>query len=195
MAKVKTFNAFCKKFEEIMKKNDERLKKEDYNYNYKTSRTRFIKKIMKEDITPYFQKQYIELEYHTEYFRIDHSWWTNEHPESINHIKLFDWNLIIAIEHENEPRDWTNEVAKLDFIKAPLRIVIGYAKNKHRDLDIDKLVEQWKLLKNKDSIEKEGEFGVILLNEIMEDNNKDPLDIRCYKLTKKGVEYKNKIYS
>lgn len=41
-------------------------------------------------------------------------------------FEKYDWNLEIAVEHENNYRLWMDEVIKLAHINCPLRVVIGY---------------------------------------------------------------------
>lgn len=39
------------------------------------------------------------------------------------------WNLQLAFEHENNSKDWTDEVTKLAHIKCGLRVVVGYSED------------------------------------------------------------------
>jgi hypothetical protein len=60
------------------------------------------------------------------------------------------WDFDVAIEHENDDRDWTYEITKLLTINCPLRIVIGYVPAQHRGNDmvyLEKVFEQIKSLK------------------------------------------------
>ena len=66
-----------------------------------------------------------------EYYRIDvFGWKTRRDPELVNTIPeglwLHLWQPIIAIEHENNHTDWTDELPKLLFINCPLKVIIGY---------------------------------------------------------------------
>ena len=66
-----------------------------------------------------------------EYFRIDAVGWES-HFQSIkretNNVGLNAhlWNLKIAVEHENNKQDWTDELMKLLQIRCPLKVIIGY---------------------------------------------------------------------
>ncbi len=66
-----------------------------------------------------------------EYFRIDAVGWES-HFHDVKEIaneaglNAHLWNLKIAVEHENNKRDWTDEVMKLMQIRCPLKVVIGY---------------------------------------------------------------------
>lgn len=55
-----------------------------------------------------------------EYYRVDQCWWG--HRTNAPH----DWTLNVALEHENEPGQYVDELQKLLFVGAPLRVVIGY---------------------------------------------------------------------
>jgi len=74
--------------------------------------------------------------YHTqkEYYRIDLIGW--EQKKDTGHYEIDNdlgyqlnkhaWNFDIAVEHENDERDWSDEVVKLAYIFCELRVVIGY---------------------------------------------------------------------
>lgn len=74
----------------------------------------------------------------TEYFNIDLVCWQQrkdkEYHEMSNEayqfkkykLKKHAWDFDIAIEHENKPMDWSDEVIKLAYIFCNLRVVIGY---------------------------------------------------------------------
>lgn len=74
----------------------------------------------------------LDYNYQNEYFRIDASGWRprwTELQENIERPKKFNahlWDLMIAVEHENDPKDWLDEIVKLAHICCPLRVVIGY---------------------------------------------------------------------
>ena len=44
------------------------------------------------------------------------------------------WDLEIALEHENDKKEWLDEVIKLSHINCPLRVVVGYATEDSREL-------------------------------------------------------------
>ena len=149
--------------------------------------TNFINGIMKR----YGKKG--EMKYYPEYYTIDHTFWTvsKDNYESVN---LYKWNMVAAIEHENDWKDWTYEVAKLDFINCPLRVVIGYMDNSKREKEFDIIEKQRMNLKN---LGNNGEFGIIMMNRDLKwigaciiDNMDEPikksifdkLDMRCYLL-------------
>lgn len=105
-----------------------------------------------------------------EYFRIDAIQWSAKADivEKSKDIQLNThlWDLEIAVEHENNPKDWMDEVVKLAHIVCPLRVVIGYMPWDKRDEDQKYLdyVSRWLCeLQCKDNIQR-GEFLIILGN-------------------------------
>ena len=110
------------------------------------------------DITETILKEEFGLEIGKEYLRIDMIGWSgyekwktseeknvgskncsndsNDNPGLNEH----NWNLEIAIEFENEPKQWMDEVIKLCHIKCGLKVVIGYTHYENRDtMDKEKL--------------------------------------------------------
>ena len=67
-----------------------------------------------------------------EYYNIDLIGWSQlkqnlpAPPISKYRLKKHLWSLDVAIEHENDQSDWTDELIKLLYINCPLRVVIGY---------------------------------------------------------------------
>lgn len=71
-----------------------------------------------------------------EYFRIDLiSYRSRLQPQPsatvgedclIGGLKRYSWDLLTAVEHENDHRLWMDEVVKLAHVASPLRVVIGY---------------------------------------------------------------------
>lgn len=75
-----------------------------------------------------------------EYYRIDVTGWESKSNSIIQMAAPYDlnphlWNLKVAVEHENDPKDWNDEVLKLLHINCPLRVVIGYNYCDKRDGD------------------------------------------------------------
>ena len=70
-------------------------------------------------------------QHQNEYFRIDIVGWES-HYETIKpeaneaRLNAHLWNLEIAVEHENNKQDWTDELIKLMQIRCPLKVIIGY---------------------------------------------------------------------
>ena len=71
-------------------------------------------------------------EVNREYYRIDVIGW-KQHKEELSvgetGLKKHLWELLFAVEHENDSKDWLDEVCKLSYIRCPLRVVIGYNKD------------------------------------------------------------------
>ena len=72
-----------------------------------------------------------------EYYRIDLIGWLQKNTEKKEryaiedgiagyHLNKHAWDFDIAVEHENDPSDWSDEVVKLAYICCDLRVVIGY---------------------------------------------------------------------
>lgn len=110
-----------------------------------------------------------------EYFRIDVVGWQSKGASVAKEAKKHGlnphlWNLKIAVEHENSPGDWTDEVIKLIHVKCPLKVVIGYNYCDRRDdndeSDIEKLkcVAGWMQQVDAFKMSEEEEYLVILGN-------------------------------
>jgi len=66
-----------------------------------------------------------------EYYRIDTVGWKSNYKDIIYEagdigLNPHLWDLKVAIEHENDISDWTDEVIKLVHIKCPLKVIICY---------------------------------------------------------------------
>ncbi len=127
-----------------------------------------------------------ELEYYPEYYTIDYTaWYTERDAEVLCELSenfgfkksKYCWNMMAAIEHENE--NWDYEVLKLSCINCPLRVVIGY---NDKTTDCEKLDYIAKRLSALDSFifdaDKGQEFMIILGND-----------------EKKNAEYRGYLYS
>ena len=78
-----------------------------------------------------------------EYFRIDlisykshlqaRAESSREEEKLYGQLKRYAWDLMTAVEHENDHRLWMDEVVKLAHIASPLRVVIGYLPHCARD--------------------------------------------------------------
>lgn len=64
-----------------------------------------------------------------EYFRVDlisyRGHVTGNEP-LLGSLKRYSWDLVTAVEHENDRRLWMDEVVKLAHVACELRVVIGY---------------------------------------------------------------------
>lgn len=114
-----------------------------------------------------------------ELYRIDSIGWSDvdlpiDCDKKIPRFKEHLWNLDVAVEHENDSKDWMYEVVKLVHVYCPLRVVISYLPlkslmnvNKGDMAHLDYIVEKLKNLKSYDNM-KQGEFLVIIGNSNVE---------------------------
>ena len=117
-------------------------------------------------------------EHLNEYYRIDaigfKPKWKQLDENSMLHPHL--WDLEVAVEHENDPKDWLDEVIKLAHICCPLRVVIGYVPTEQRTHgDEERLTyaaAALQKLKCKENM-KTGEFLIILGNSDTKGNVAD----------------------
>jgi len=66
-----------------------------------------------------------------EYFRIDIISYAQRKNEADSYaykgnLTPYLWDLKVAFEHENNSKEWLDEVIKLSHINCPLRVVVGY---------------------------------------------------------------------
>ena len=100
--------------------------------NFWKNRDNFTKFIMPHIATILSSYGYADKNQY-EYYKIDVIGWKDcksalaklQTPDTYKLKKHF-WHLGVAIEHENDQSDWTDELVKLLYINCPLRIVIGY---------------------------------------------------------------------
>lgn len=148
------FNEFNKIFSDY---REEAVKK----YQHNTKFTRFIM----DKINDIIKTKY---DCSNEYFRID-SMGYNSHYNDLERTGSFNrhlWDLEIAVEHENDKKDWLDEVIKLAHVCCPLRVVIGYVSIKDGRDDmrlLDYAANALQKLKCVYNV-KNGEFLIILGN-------------------------------
>jgi len=134
MAKKITATGFYKIFIEALKDNEAETRK---CYKNNVDWTNHMKRTIEMILRP-------KYETNDEYFRIDKIGWTaSSHPDwgSTSSFKQAApglvnercWDLDVAVEYENDPADWTDEVIKLCHIKCGLKVVIGYANYNDRE--------------------------------------------------------------
>lgn len=66
-----------------------------------------------------------------EYFRVDTIGWVDAGYRKMEDARRVGlnrhlWDLMIAVEHENSKTDWLDELIKLEHLRCPLKVVIGY---------------------------------------------------------------------
>lgn len=119
-----TADKFWKKFKEKMNKKSVRDKAIS-TWNNRGNFTNFIIDQIADIVSE-------EHNTSKEYYNIDLIGWSQlkqnlpTPPVSKYRLKKHLWSLDIAIEHENDQSDWTDELIKLLYINCPLRVVIGY---------------------------------------------------------------------
>lgn len=131
-------------------------------YQSNTAFTEFIMPKVKEILEKHGEKT------QEEYFRIDCIGWRQNSSKFSNSIPSgFEphcWDLDVAVEHENNPADWLDEVVKLAHIRCELRVVIGYVPIGRNDNEyLNYTAESLMKLKCKENV-KQGAFLVILGN-------------------------------
>ncbi len=156
---------FWVKFQENICENKELI--ENWNNSKK-----FTNAIMKKIEDQILKKDTLEnIVTEREYFRIDLISYIDTSKTKCLHNSLQNcsWNLICAVEHENDYRLWVDEVVKLAHISCPLRVVIGYLPKEKETLEqtkfskyLDKVskllnnIESWKHTRNS------GDFLIII---------------------------------
>lgn len=187
---------FFKKFNAMFKpENKDFYDKACESYNKSSDYTDIITEALKELLK---NEGY---ERSTEYYRVDVSGWSK--PDNYNKgdlIKLSDcdyklnnnlWDYDIAIEHENDDKDWTYETTKLLTVNCPLRVVIGYVPAKYRDKEeryLSEVFNHVKCLKvfTRNDFTKE-EFMIILGNSKCE-NREQYFNYKAYRLFYDGFK-------
>lgn len=103
-----------------------------------------------------------EIEFSHEYYRIDTIGWIQRKTEldtGNTNLVPYLWDLVAAVEHENDSKEWLDEVCKLAYIRCPLRVVIGYGIEQLDDkIDVVKEI----LAKTNAFTDDEQEFLIIL---------------------------------
>ncbi len=135
---------FWNKFKKLFEEGGNSLKVA--RENWENSRE-FTNKFVNEHL-PSIMKEKDSIITEFEYYRIDIIAYDNKRKDEAKEIarslglseKEFSpylWDLEIALEHENDKREWLDEIVKLSHINCPLRIVIGYADEKSEEKCIE----------------------------------------------------------
>ena len=129
-----------------------------------------------------------------EYFRIDSMGYKSkwEELEKTNGLTPHLWDMEIAVEHENDDKDWLDEVIKLAHISCPLRVVIGYVPEDKRSDDqnlLDYAANALKRLKCVDNVTK-GEFMIILGNSNTKGKVENYFNYQAYVLDSNTFKFK-----
>ncbi len=139
-----TAEKFWEEFQALFSSNNNFLRNAKGFWKYRHSFTTFI--------MPYIGKilesNGFENKHQYEYYKIDVIGWKNakseisvlEKPANYD-LKEHFWHLGVAIEHENDQFDWTDELVKLLYINCPLRVVIGYYPESLSEHELQKTTE------------------------------------------------------
>ena len=179
------FNNFNALFEEGSKTREIAIQTYQYNKPF----TDFIIS----QINCIIEKQGLKSQ--NEYFRIDSmgykSRWGELGKKSGFNPHL--WDLEIAVEHENDSKDWLDEVIKLAHICCSLRVVIGYVSCKNREKDMELLNYAAEALKKLNCIDNilNGEFLVVLGNCDTEERTENYFNYKAYVLDTKEFQFKD----
>ena len=129
-----------------------------------------------------------------EYFRIDSMGYKSRWKElsKRNDFNPHLWDLEIAVEHENDSKDWLDEVIKLAHICCPLRVVIGYVPCTKRNKDITLLDYAAKALKKLDCFDNvlKGEFLIILGNCATQGKIENYFNYKAYVFDTNELQFK-----
>ena len=138
-----------------------------------------------------------------EYLRIDTVGWIDKKAKMEKEAKKIGfslnahlWDLKIAVEHENNSKDWTDEVIKLVHVKCPLKVVIGYSPCDERDNEeIEKLkfIAKWMNEVNDFNNAFKEEYLIILGNgkpKRKKSSDYDKFDYRGYMYDSNRREFK-----
>lgn len=181
---------FFKKFNSMFEPEN----KDFYNkvcdaYNKSSEFTRLIteaiKKLLENEV----------YEASTEYYRVDISRWKKIKCDAITlpdcdyMLNSNLWDFDVAVEHENDDKDWTYEITKLLTVNCPLRVVIGYVPAKYRNKDERYLSEVFNQIKclnvfSRNDFTKE-EFIIILGNSKCESLG-EYFNYKAYRLLSEG---------
>ena len=133
-----------------------------------------------------------------EYFRIDLCGWSGQEVHEAGEEKWENlcshyneqynfnehyWNLEIAVEFENMPRSWGDEVIKLCHVVCGLKVVIGYARHDDRKNDTEKLEIMAKHMKKLVYVKQPGGQFLVILGNSGKGNNYE------YKDFDKDIEF------
>ena len=179
---------FVNSFNGIFDINSSTREKAIAEYPHTKSFTEFIIK----EINKIIESQGLHPQ--NEYFRIDSMGYKSRWQE-LDEKKGFNphlWDLEIAVEHENDSKDWLDEVIKLAHVCCPLRVVIGYVPMNQRDRDQGLLgyaSEALKKLNCRNNI-LSGEFMVILGNCDTKKKVENYFNYKAYVLDTQEIQFK-----
>lgn len=123
------YNEFVRNTNEEAVWDDKTGRGRTYREIYKTDEPAYTELVNKHIIHDIVEKAGYVPQH--EYFRVDTIGWKDAGYREMEDAKNMGlnrhlWNLMIAVEHENSKADWLDEVIKLEHLRCPLKVVIGY---------------------------------------------------------------------
>lgn len=165
-----TARKFFEELQTKLYKSDAMYEGDSYDKVYIRSK-RYTKLINKEIVPAILRAHNMSVSY--EYYRTDVSGWSQKPDNTLEKeflkfdMKWHSWKLNFVFEHENNYRDWNDEIIKLLYLNCPLRVVVGYNDaDKRNDIlfgDCHKLDIISKVIANL-NIEIKDEFLIIIGN-------------------------------
>lgn len=177
---------FFERFKESVEQNKDKIKE---CYRYSSEFTPVILSVIENMIKGYDSN----IETSREYFKIDLVAWTdlrNDKTKAIAEsvsMKEYCWHLDIAVEHENDSREWYDEFIKISYVKCPLKVIICY--NNDKNSDVKKIETATQLVKecNKYSFVNE-EILIIMGNTNSSMRNEYDFGYRGYLLCSNDIQ-------
>ena len=178
---------FFEEFSKIFEANSEYLQQATQSYQHNTEFTNFIIERINQIIK---SRGWVAQ---NEYFRIDAMGYRSHYKdlEKISGFNQHLWDLEIAVEHENDKKDWLDEVIKLAHICCPLRVVIGYVpieKRSEEQMLLDYAADALKRLKSADNVTR-GEFMIIFGNSNTKGNVEKYFNYQAYILNAETFKF------
>lgn len=147
------------------KKINEQIKDVQEKWN---NQSEFTELILKEISNGVLAEAKYEEKNQYEYLRIDLIGWNELNNDLGNIPKDFNrhfWAFDVAIEHENNPMDWMDEVIKLSYINCPLRIVVGYAPTTNRNAYLEYVANALQILNSRYQCIRKGQQFMLILGD------------------------------
>ncbi len=143
-----------------------------------------IKRIIESGIDEESGKNYISQ---NEYFKVDVIGYIDRKEEMQNaaqteniNMNSYFWDLKIAVEHENNAKDWFDEAIKLIYLKCPLKVIIGYSPCDKREEDLKKLNFLATFMKKINAFQADKDSYLIILGNSASRHDYDKFDYIGY---------------
>ena len=169
----------------FFKEYKNKINEKEYMWAYKNNKvfTEIVTKAINDII-----EEKTDLQSQNEYFRIDVSAYRSRtddfKSQYSGEMNIYLWDMMIAVEHENDLKDWLYEISKLTHIRCPLKVVISYNRYDERETDMDKLKHASAVLQASStykSMENDDEEWLVLLGNCRsKDSEYSLFDYRGY---------------